>query len=163
MTSSKLMLAPSQWETSLRSNAVSHWLGANLESALMNSPVLAAAFIRPRLKTSFSLGRMWKFLAPPVTEMSMLGGCNFQCSSIMWRIKFSSVMWSIRTNWNENYHYTWTWWRDDWKHFGIAAPWDSSVEHWETYKQVRHTVISNVYRYFVPNKTTGTFTKYGLT
>ena len=27
-------LAPSQWETSLRSNAVSHWLGANLKSAL---------------------------------------------------------------------------------------------------------------------------------
>ena len=26
-------LAPSQWETSLQSNAVSHWLGANLESA----------------------------------------------------------------------------------------------------------------------------------
>ena len=27
-------LAPSQWETSLQSNGVSHWLGANLESAL---------------------------------------------------------------------------------------------------------------------------------
>ena len=27
-------IAPSQWETSLQSNAVSHWLGANLESAL---------------------------------------------------------------------------------------------------------------------------------
>ena len=27
-------LASSQWETSLQSNAVSHWLGANLESAL---------------------------------------------------------------------------------------------------------------------------------
>ena len=27
-------LAPSQWETSLQSNVVSHWLGANLESAL---------------------------------------------------------------------------------------------------------------------------------
>ena len=27
-------LAPSQWETSLQRNAVSHWLGANLESAL---------------------------------------------------------------------------------------------------------------------------------
>ena len=26
-------LAPSQWETSLQSNVVSHWLGANLESA----------------------------------------------------------------------------------------------------------------------------------
>ena len=28
--------APSQWQTSLQSNAVSHWLGANLESALAN-------------------------------------------------------------------------------------------------------------------------------
>ena len=28
-------LVPSQWETSLQSNAVSHWLVANLESALM--------------------------------------------------------------------------------------------------------------------------------
>ena len=27
-------LVPSQWKTSLQSNAVSHWLGANLESAL---------------------------------------------------------------------------------------------------------------------------------
>ena len=29
--------APSQWEASLHSNAVSHWLGANLESALRQS------------------------------------------------------------------------------------------------------------------------------
>ena len=28
-------LAPSQWETSLQSNSVCHWLGANLESALI--------------------------------------------------------------------------------------------------------------------------------
>ena len=28
-------LAPSQWKTSLQSNAVSHWLGANLKSALL--------------------------------------------------------------------------------------------------------------------------------
>ena len=28
--------APSQWEISLQSNSVSHWLGANLESALQN-------------------------------------------------------------------------------------------------------------------------------
>ena len=27
-------LVPGQWETSLQSNAISHWLGANLESAL---------------------------------------------------------------------------------------------------------------------------------
>ena len=31
-------LAPSQWETSLQSNGVSHWLGANLESALSTYP-----------------------------------------------------------------------------------------------------------------------------
>ena len=30
-------LAPSQWETSLQSNAVSHWLGVNLESVLCGS------------------------------------------------------------------------------------------------------------------------------
>ena len=38
-------LAPSQWETSLQSNAVSHWLGANLEWALQyNRP----AAVEPR-------------------------------------------------------------------------------------------------------------------
>ena len=30
----KNTFAPRQWETSLQSNAVSHWLGTNLESAL---------------------------------------------------------------------------------------------------------------------------------
>ena len=34
------MLAPSQWERSLQSNAVSHWLGANLESVLPLDPHL---------------------------------------------------------------------------------------------------------------------------
>ena len=33
-------LAPSQWKTSLQSNVVSHWLGANLESALNISPII---------------------------------------------------------------------------------------------------------------------------
>ena len=31
--------APSQWETSSQSNAISHWLGTNLESALLYCPV----------------------------------------------------------------------------------------------------------------------------
>ena len=31
-------LVPSQWETSLQSNAISHWMGANLESALYSVP-----------------------------------------------------------------------------------------------------------------------------
>ena len=38
-------LAPSQWETSLQSNAVSHWLGANLESALWVWPVPARTVV----------------------------------------------------------------------------------------------------------------------
>ena len=33
-------LAPSQWETSLQSNAVSHWLGTSLESVLFLSSLL---------------------------------------------------------------------------------------------------------------------------
>ena len=32
-------LAPSQWETSLQSNAVSHWLAANLDSALFSENI----------------------------------------------------------------------------------------------------------------------------
>ena len=32
-------LASSQWETSLQSNAVSHWLGANLETSLLKRTV----------------------------------------------------------------------------------------------------------------------------
>ena len=36
-------LAPSQWETALQCNAVSHWLGANLESTL--SHICAKAFV----------------------------------------------------------------------------------------------------------------------
>ena len=45
-------LAPSQWETSLQSNAVSHWLGTNLESALIYYPKLchhhACKYPRPK-------------------------------------------------------------------------------------------------------------------
>ena len=37
--------APSQWETSLQSNAVSHWLGANLESAMTRKPTRKIFFI----------------------------------------------------------------------------------------------------------------------
>ena len=41
MADSKFAL--SQWETSLQSNTVSHWLGANLESALQYNPVVHLA------------------------------------------------------------------------------------------------------------------------
>ena len=37
--------APSQWETALQSNAVSHWLGANLESALYMHSFVMLCFV----------------------------------------------------------------------------------------------------------------------
>ena len=40
---------PSQWETSLQSNAVSHWLGANLQSALQ-TPVMSGFLLIPVTK-----------------------------------------------------------------------------------------------------------------
>ena len=39
--------APSQWETSLQSNAVSHWLGPNLKSALYN--IINAFYVEKHL------------------------------------------------------------------------------------------------------------------
>ena len=41
-------LAPSQWETSLQSNAVSHWLDTNLESALWMARVVGRVSIEIR-------------------------------------------------------------------------------------------------------------------
>ena len=47
-------LAPSQWEMSLQSNAVSHWLGPNLESALrwyLTTCLGARSFPQPMLNS----------------------------------------------------------------------------------------------------------------
>ena len=40
-------LAPSQWETALQSNAISHWLGTNLESVLIASSIMPLHCIGP--------------------------------------------------------------------------------------------------------------------
>ena len=44
------LFAPSQWETSLQSNTISHWLAANLESALYQ--VKVAVYILDKLTQS---------------------------------------------------------------------------------------------------------------
>ena len=51
-------LVPSQWETSLQSNAVSHWLGANLESALIKRQTDPASLMgsHPFRKSGIILG-----------------------------------------------------------------------------------------------------------
>ena len=49
-TRADFRFAPSQWETSLQSNTVSHWLGANLESAL-NVIKCHVSYSRPQGRT----------------------------------------------------------------------------------------------------------------
>ena len=48
-----MLNAPSQWETSLQSNAVSHWLGANLK----NQPCMHIIFARLKSMTSTPVQR----------------------------------------------------------------------------------------------------------
>ena len=55
--------APSQWETSLQSNAVSHWLGANLELALGYSFTFQSIFWENTL-SSFKQKHSPKMLWP---------------------------------------------------------------------------------------------------
>ena len=53
-------LAPSQWETLLLSNAVSHWLGANLESALQHigNVTVVAVWCWKSINHSFHINSM---------------------------------------------------------------------------------------------------------
>ena len=44
---------PNQWETSLQSNAVSHWLGANLESALSDCCMITLTLVFCRQRTPY--------------------------------------------------------------------------------------------------------------
>ena len=74
-------LAPSQWETSLHSNTVSHWLGANLESAPQLHYVaycrLMKTFIWPGDTSGaacFSNGHDWMI---GLTKSDMTGGDVF--------------------------------------------------------------------------------------
>ena len=55
--------APSQWETTLLCNDVSHWLGASLESTLilMSINLLQDCFLMPQL--------VWVILEPGITEI----------------------------------------------------------------------------------------------
>ena len=86
-------LAPSQWETSLQSNTVSHWLGANQESALeiQQLPVpTRCAF--PHTNASY-LGVPPSGMRGPLWHLKPYNGLEFLCSMVNW-------WWPIRI-WNE--------------------------------------------------------------
>ena len=73
--------APSQWETSLQSNAVSHWLGPNLESALTlvknEQPLVSQLCIR---RLSIQSHRTYNF-----TEQGMTGMPPFRQWLVSWQ------------------------------------------------------------------------------
>ena len=81
-------LAPSQWDTSLQSNAVSHWLGANLESAL---PWLQH---RPRNTTHTKIRGVVKV----ISQFRGLG-CHSMTSNL---VSISSLSRELKTNLKSN-------------------------------------------------------------
>ena len=103
-------LAPSQWETSLQSNAVSHWLGANLESALAFSPhvsvdhptlpvpgkTLLTPTHRPH-RHNIITGREFSTLVYNVTLNSRESPCQikFSVSSVRVEIQMPGKEWLI--------------------------------------------------------------------
>ena len=62
-------LAPSQWETLLQSNAVSHWLGTNLESAL-DDVTFASKHFTVKMSNNEVYFKIIHFtLLPPIPEL----------------------------------------------------------------------------------------------
>ena len=82
-------LAPSQWETSLQSNAVSHWLGANLESALVGVEV------RP------TDAYIW--FCKLTTNASDNGLSSGRCQAIIWTNAGIFLIGPLGITFNENF------------------------------------------------------------
>ena len=61
-------LAPSQWETSLQSNAVSHWLGTTLESALIIVPTDCGMPLCDWYPTRSNVSESWKQVSPAISQ-----------------------------------------------------------------------------------------------
>ena len=74
--------ASSQWETALLCNDVSHWLGANLESALYN--MLGGACMRHRIGSALVEVMAWRlFGLEPLCE-PMPNFCQFDSCEQNW-------------------------------------------------------------------------------
>ena len=91
--------APSQWETLLQSNAVSHWLGANLESALHN-PSTGASFpsISPPLQKALhrTLDSFTVSLHNPNSrQIACRWGCVRWLSVVFKMFKFPPITWTL--------------------------------------------------------------------
>ena len=76
--------APSQWEMSLPSNAISHWLGANLDSALKSLFMLSLEY-----SVLWGLDKYHGCWSPGTTESQVISS---HCS-ITWWYSLKSPMW----------------------------------------------------------------------
>ena len=70
--------APTQWETSLQSNAISHWLGANLQSALDHKTQLWNRCHTFQIRPKITCNRT--FIWP-----------HFDINFSIWTLKFKNV------------------------------------------------------------------------
>ena len=95
------MFAPSQWETSLQSNAVSHWLGANIESALCLHQTLCVVFSDVTFKLSPS-GRRVQLdtrTTEPAPVRIFLRLCDIPSARRLhgWKVWGQAVAWVLLT------------------------------------------------------------------
>ena len=85
-------LAPSQWETSLQSNSVSHWLGANLKSALDIHPLNAVVSIfmlscQSNIRDEMSRVKWGSWMSGFVTNDVNEGGHEHERRRFVWSPK----------------------------------------------------------------------------
>ena len=71
-------LVSSQWETSLQNNAVSHWVGANLESALQLQQCIWGILATTPAKSSVLAH--WRYCSLALSHRYSLYSCLFWCT-----------------------------------------------------------------------------------
>ena len=82
-------LEPSQWETSLQSNPVSHWLGANLELVLSCHVVKPLQLTRNRIHVVYPISR-WVEVICQDRECTAMLPAGFYWAAL--RFKYSTTM-----------------------------------------------------------------------
>ena len=124
------MLAPSQWKTSLHSNAVSHWLGANLESTLQY--IWQAIFHqKSKYQPDKSISTFSSYYRSAIgkTLLNVLNVLNWH-----------PVIWSIYCKPLENRHPMKICWHDDvikWKHF---------PRYWPFVRRIHRSTVNSLHK-----------------
>ena len=99
--------APSRWETALLCNAISHWLGASLESALHLFPMVQSIISHhwfAEQATSHNLNQGWHslltgYLKLPPPLKSMIGEGNRSHQSLLTHMnKMTDILQTIFSN-----------------------------------------------------------------